>query len=134
MAAGQAQVQGSTVYSIAFGVLMFCLVLGVLLFTRLIGNDDASGGFEVGRPQPTPCPVGQHAPLCYQFDVTNTGEADVSAQCAILAEDGMTAQFLNGDSEYIGSVVSGQTIRLYAKVDATEGNTVAAPNVRCGAL
>ena len=134
MAAGQAQMQGSTAYNVAFGLLMLSLVVGALLFTQLIGNNTASAGFEIGHPQPTPCPVGQHAPLCYQFDVTNTGDADVSARCSVLAEDGMTAQFLNGETEYVGSVVSGETIRLYAKVDATDGNTVAAPNVRCGAL
>ena len=133
MSAGQSR--SSTVYNTAFGVLVVFLAVGALLFMRLIGNDDGPlDGLVIGRPQATDCPVGQHAPLCYRFDVTNTGKSDAAASCAVRADEGMTALFLNGNVEYVASLVSGQTISLVTKVDATEGNTVTAPTVHCGAV
>jgi hypothetical protein len=127
--------RSSTVYNVAFGVLVVFLALGALLFMRLIGNDDGPlDGLVIGRPQATDCPVGQRAPLCYQFDVTNTGDSDAAASCAVLADPGMTALFLNGDVKYVASFISGQTISLVTKVDATEGNTVSAPTVQCGTV
>jgi hypothetical protein len=130
---GEGPSRGSTVYNVAFIVLVTCLAVGALLFTRLIGNEDGPhDGLVIGRAQATACPVGQHAPLCYRFDLTNTGESEAAASCAVLADTGMTAQFLNGDVEYVASLLSGQTISLVTKVDATEGNTVKAPSVECG--
>jgi hypothetical protein len=127
--------RGSTVYNVAFGVLVICLVVGAILFARLIGNEDGPlDSLVIGRPQATDCPIGQHAPLCYSFDLTNTGDVEAAARCAVLADPGMTAQFLNGDVEYVASLISGQTISLVTKIDATEGNTVTAPTVHCGAV
>ena len=129
-----ARSRASTVYYVAFAVLVLCLALGAFLFLRLVGNDDAATRFEVSQALATPCPAGQRAPLCYRFEVTNVGGTAASARCVVVAESGTTAMFLEGGVEQSTLLNPSGRLSLDVKVDATEGNVVSAPAVRCSPL
>jgi hypothetical protein len=119
-------------YYVALALLGASLAIGaglfVLLTTRTAPQDAV---FEVGRGRPMTCPTGTHAPACYAFAVTNTGNGDGVAVCTAISSGGTTAVFPNGESTLTVALASGLPRDVFVGVTPTEGDTVIAPSLTC---
>jgi len=61
--------------SLAIALLAVGLLAGGSLFFLLATRSEtAKATIDISPPQPTPCAVGGHAPVCYSFIVTNIGK------------------------------------------------------------
>jgi hypothetical protein len=121
-------------YYVALALLGSAVAIGaglfVLLTTRTAPEDAM---FEVGRGRPVTCPTGTHAPACYAFAVTNTGNSDGVALCTAISSGGTTAVFPNGETIVRVALASGLPQDVVVGVTPTEGDTVIAPSLGCQA-
>lgn len=104
----------------------------VILLAIVVRSEGAT--FEVNDLQPTACPVGGGAPVCYGIEVVNTGREPSSVRCEVTAAEGTVARFPDGGLVYTSASVvgPGDPIGLFVEVDAGDGGTIFAPSVACG--
>lgn len=107
-------------------------ILLVVLLAIVVRSEGAT--FEVGDLQPTACPVGGGAPVCYGIEVVNTGREPSSVRCEVTPAEGTVARFPDGGLVYTSASVvgPGDPIGLFVEVDAGDGGTIFAPSVACG--
>lgn len=125
---------GRTTFGYYIGIVLLAAALGVgvSLVTVLITTPDDSGAIYVlSAPQADECPVGERAPVCFRFDITNTGSTGGTASCLTSPAPGTLAVFPNGNATADVLLASGETRQLYVKVIPDEGNEVLAPSVGC---
>lgn len=119
-------------YYIGIVLLAAALGVGVSLVTILIAKPDNSGAtYVLTAPRADECPVGERAPVCFRFDVTNTGSTGGTAACLTSPAPGTLAVFPNGNAMVDVLLASGETRQLYVKVIPDQGNEVRAPSVGC---
>ena len=119
-------------YYVAIALLAVGLLAGASLFLLLTTRSRTTRPpIEIGLPQPTPCPVGGHAPVCYSFTVTNVGHGPLYATCEPNAAAGTDATFDDGQVAKPVSLLEGQSRDLTVRVQADGSDTVSAPNLSC---
>ena len=126
----------STVWYVALvTVLGAGLAIGVLLFVLQARGPGADAEFLVAAPQAVDCPSGSGVPVCYRFDVTNTGGGGGAMRCLVSPLGGGSAVFTaSGTSVYEsdGPVAVGDTYSLYTEVEAGDGGSVVErPTMAC---
>jgi len=127
-------VRPSPGYYVAIALLAVGLLAGASLFLLLATRSQTtSAPIEIGLPQPTPCAVGGHAPVCYNFTVTNVGHGPLYATCEPNPAAGTSATFDDGQLTKPISLLEGQTRDLTVRVQADGSDTVSAPKMSCSA-
>ena len=112
------------------------VVFGFALFFLQARGPGADAEFTVAAPQAVDCPAGSGVPVCYRFDVTNTGRGADPVRCLVAPTGDGTATFsASGTNAYQsdGPVAVGDTYSLYTEVEASDGeDVVERPTVGCG--
>jgi hypothetical protein len=126
----------STIWYVALvTVLAAGLGIGVLLFVLQARGPGGNAEFLVAAPQAVDCPSGSGVPVCYRFDVTNTGGGGGAMRCLVRPLGEGSAVFTaSGTSMYEsdGPVAVGDTYSLYTEVEAGEGNSIVErPTLAC---
>jgi hypothetical protein len=126
----------STVGYMALVVLLAAgLAIGVALFILQARGPGSEAEFTVATAQAVDCPAGSGVPVCYRFDVTNTGRGAGPVRCLVAPTGGGSAAFTaSGTNAYQsdGPVAVGDTYSLYTEVEAAEGEDVVdRPTVGC---
>jgi hypothetical protein len=125
-------VRPSPGYYVAIALLAAGLLAGASLFLLLATRSQTTTApIEIGSPQPTPCAVGGHAPVCYNFTVKNVGHGPVYATCELNAAAGTSATFDDGQLVKPVSLLEGQTRDLSVRVQADGSDTVSEPHMTC---
>jgi hypothetical protein len=121
--------RASVGYYVAFVLLVVALVVGAALFWLLVTRNAGNGArFVVSAAQAQDCAVGDHAPACYHFDVSNLGPAQGIARCDVLSGEGTVAVFLDNKHETTTEIAAGETRSFVVKVS---GDTITAPSLQC---
>lgn len=120
---------GSTV---AFVALVAALgVAGSLVYLLIARPVAESAGVEVSAPTADVCPVGDRAPVCYRFEVENTGDSVGTFDCRTLPPSGSQAVFQNGESRTVLILGPAQVESLFVKVTPLETDVVTQPSLNC---
>jgi hypothetical protein len=120
-------------YTVAFIVLVAGLGIGASLVYLLVARPVAgSASVEVSEPTADDCPVGARAPVCYRFEVTNTGGEAGSFSCQASPPTGSLAVFQNGEPRTVLVLGPGQVGSLFVKVTPLETDVVNTPGLECG--
>lgn len=124
--------------SIGLSVALLTLVAGLgvagsLIYLLIARPITASAGVEVSEPTAEGCPVGERAPVCYLFEVTNTGDESGSFSCETQPPADSLAVFQNDESRTVVVLGPGQRQSLLVKVTPLETDTVGTPSVSCDA-
>lgn len=128
----RAHARASAAYYVAFVVLLAGLAAGLTLFLLLATRPaNHSVSYRVAAPLADDCPVGQHATVCYRFDVTNTGDRVGLARCAVTPGPGTRALFPNGNPVTNVLLGAGETRGVFVNVTAQGTDTVTAPRIAC---
>lgn len=120
---------GSTVLSL---LLLASIGVGAVLVGLQL-RPDAPVRFAWGEPEGTECPAGVGSPACFTFVVTNLGTRPASVSCAVGADGGARAAFLDGEPTYrsLRPLEPGVGLELTVKVDPGDGGTAPAPSLAC---
>ena len=124
--------------SLTYNVLVIALVgmigAGAALLLMTTGSPRAGARFELGTGEAVDCPFGTGSPVCYRFNMTNTGGAEGFARCVVTPAGDSTAIFSNGEVSYESPVVvkPAEIYRLYARVDPGPSKEIAEPSITCG--
>ncbi len=88
----------------------------------------------VGQAESIDCPSGSGAPVCYRYEVVNSGTATAFVRCAVIPGGDTTAVFGNGETSYEGvtGLEPGEDWLLYVEVEAGPTDVVTEPMVDCG--
>ena len=74
--------------SLTYNVLVIALVgmigAGAALLLMTTGSPRAGARFELGTGEAVDCPFGTGSPVCYRFNMTNTGGAEGYARCVVV--------------------------------------------------
>jgi hypothetical protein len=123
---------GSVGYYVAFIALIAGLGIAASLVYLLIARPvSEAAGVEISEPTADDCPVGERAPVCYLFEVTNTGDETGSFACQAIAPAGSLAVFPSGEPRATLILTPGQTDALLIKVNPLETDVVTAPGLTC---
>ena len=119
-------------------LLSIVLLVAIAAFAVLVAlqvRGDKPPRFDVGAPQGVECPVGEGAPACFSFTITNLGNHASLVRCDVTAGAGR-ATFLNDTPVYSSSAPfePGITEQLTVKVDQGETDTVTEPIMMCIAV
>ncbi len=128
-------VRPSPGYYLAIALLAVGLLAGASLFFLLAtrSRTTTKAPIDISNAQPTPCPVGSHAPSCFTFVVTNIGHGPIYATCELNAAPGTHATFDDGQLVKPVSLLEGQTRDLSVRVQADGSDTVSEPRLSCSA-
>ena len=116
-------------------LLIVAITAGAVLFFLLL-RGPSIGRFEVGTPVAVDCPSGTGAPVCYEADVANVGEAAQQVRCQVTPGPDTAALFANGDDVYLSSapIEAGRSIQLFIEVSPSQGSEIVSrPGVSCDA-
>ena len=88
----------------------------------------------LGMPESVECPFGSGVPVCYRYDLVNTGTAPAFVRCEVTPAGDSTAVFGNGETSYEGTeaLEAGAGWHLTVQVEAGAGDVVSEPMVGCG--
>jgi hypothetical protein len=120
--------------STALTVTLFALVMGaVVLSAALVRAPGATATAAVSDPAAVDCPAGFHAPVCYQFNLTNMGSGTGNFRCLLVGATGTVASFADGTPTYVtkNPLGPGDTLTVMLKVEAIDGNTIGPPGIVC---
>src|SRR5580765_4984826 len=128
--------RGDTSFVVMGGILVLLLVAGATLFVVLFRAPVGSAAADVSEAKAITCPVGSHAPVCYQFVLTNVGQAPGQFGCRAHPAEGSSAVFDTGASTYVvpvdGPLPVGKTMTLTVLSESLGGSdTVGVPQVGC---
>jgi hypothetical protein len=113
-------------------LLGVALLTGAILLMILILRPAQQMTVAVGGQQATTCPAGSGAPACFRYTVTNTGDRDGIATCAVSPAAETVASFINGSRTAQMPLSAGEVQEIYVKVSPSGGgDTVLAPTVVC---
>jgi hypothetical protein len=129
-------VRPSPGYYVAAALLALGLLAGASLFLLLTTRPHTTtASVEVSGPQPTDCPVGGHAPVCYVFYVTNTGHGPAYATCTLTSAEGTKATFESPSGQVVAPVnlQDGESRSVFVRVVQDGGDSVAQPHMSCSA-
>ena len=119
-------------YHVAFIALVAGLgIAGSLVYLLVTQPVIESAGVEISEPVADDCPVGERAPVCYRFEVTNTGDEVGAFDCQALSPADSLAVFQNGEPRSALILAPGQTDAVLIKVTPLETDTVMAPSLVC---
>lgn len=123
---------GTLGYYVAFIALVAGLgIAASLVYLLVVRPVTESAGVEVSEPVADDCPVGERAPVCYRFEVTNTGDEVGAFSCQALPPADSLAVFQNGEPRSTLILAPGQTDPVLVKVTPLETDTVMAPSLVC---
>lgn len=123
---------GSFGYTVAFFALVAGLgVAGSLVYLLVARPVTEEAGVEVSEPVAQDCPVGERAPVCYRFEVTNTGDEVGAFNCQALPPADSLAVFSNGEPRSALVLGPGRSETVVVKVTPLETDTVTAPSLEC---
>jgi hypothetical protein len=123
---------GSLGYSIAFVALVAALgVAGSLVYLLIARPISEPAGVTVSEAVAEDCPVGERAPVCYRFDVTNTGDETGAFSCQAYPPPDSLAVFQNGEPRDSVILQPGQTQTVLIKVTPLETDEVTTPGLEC---
>ncbi len=123
---------GSFGYTVAFFALVAGLgVAGSLVYLLVARPVTEEAGVEVSEPVAQDCPVGERAPVCYRFEVTNTGDEVGAFNCQALPPADSLAVFSNGEPRSALVLGPGRSETVVVKVTPLETDTVTAPSLVC---
>lgn len=108
-------------------------VAGSLVYLLIARPITRAAGVEVSAPTAEGCPVGERAPVCYLFEVTNTGDETGSFSCEAQPPEDSLAVFQNDESRTVVILTPGQRQSLLVKVTPLETDLVSTPSVSCDA-
>jgi hypothetical protein len=117
-------------------VLVFGVASGLTLLVLQTRGPQSAAVFEVATGEAVRCPAGSGAPVCYRFDVTNTGQGPAPLRCAVAPAQENSAVFTaSGTSLYRSDalVLPSDSYPLYTEVEAGEDekDTIERPVVAC---
>jgi hypothetical protein len=123
---------GSFGYTAAFIALVAGLgIAGSLVYLLVARPVVDEAGVEITGPEAEDCPVGERAPVCYRFEVTNTGDEVGSFNCQALPPADSLAVFSNGEPRSALVLGPGRSETVTIKVTPLETDTVSAPSLTC---
>ena len=100
-------------YTVLVVLLAGLIALGAMLLVLVTGGGSiSSASFEVAVPEAVECPFGSGAPVCYRYNVTNTGDAPSFVRCELTPAGDTTAVFGNGSTSYESPIEMGSRRRL----------------------
>jgi hypothetical protein len=128
--------RGDTAFTLMGGILALLLVVGAMLFLVLVRTPAGRAAAGVSEAKAITCPVGSHAPVCYQFVLTNVGAAPGQFGCRAHPADGASAVFDIGASTYVvpvdGPLPVGKDVTLTVLSESLNGSdVVGVPQVGC---
>jgi len=124
-------------FTILAGLLFMLVALAAIFILMLAPKPRGGAQPQVGTPQAVACPIGSHAPVCYQATVTNEGSGSGAITCQVSASAGDTAMFANESDTYTtpaGAEIppNGSFVLSVLSKPAAGAKTVsAAPTVTC---
>jgi hypothetical protein len=129
-----ATMRSNAVYNVLVVVLVAGLAAGVALLFLTTSAPARSADLTLGLPESVDCPFGSGAPVCYRFDLVNSGAAGAFVRCEVIPAGDTTAVFGNGETTYEGAdaLDAGEKWHLYVQVEAGADGTVTEPMVGCG--
>jgi hypothetical protein len=118
------------------GTLFLLLAVAAMLFVFLMRAPVDKAAPNVSEAQAVTCPKGSHTPVCYQFVLTNVGDAAGQFGCRAHPADGTSAVFDTGASTYVvpvdGPLPVNENMTLTVLTEALSGNdVVGVPQVGC---
>ncbi len=123
---------GNTAYNVLVVVLIAAIATcaGLLLLTT---GAPRAAALELSAPEAEDCPFGSGSPVCYRFDLANTGGNETYVRCEALPAGDTTAVFANGGLAYESALPleAGDVFRLYVRVDPGPSDVVQEPSVTC---
>jgi hypothetical protein len=123
---------GSFGYTVAFFALVAGLgIAGSLVYLLVARPVTEDAGVEISEPVAQDCPVGERAPVCYRFEVTNTGDEVGAFNCQALPPVDSLAVFSNGEPRSALVLGPGRSETVVVKVTPIETDTVTAPSLVC---
>jgi hypothetical protein len=126
-------VQSSFTYNVLVVALIGVIATGAALLFLTTGSPRAGAQFELGTGEAVDCPFGTGSPVCYRFNLTNTGGAEGYVRCLVVPAGDSAAIFANGETAYESPVAveSGEIYRLYVEVDPGPSKDIAEPSISC---
>jgi hypothetical protein len=122
-------------YTVLVVLLAGLIALGAMLVVLVTGGGRiSSASFEVAAPEAVECPFGSGAPVCYRYNVTNTGDAPSFVRCELTPAGDSTAVFGNGSTSYESPIEMAATdvYRVYVQIEAgPSGEVTSPPMVGC---
>ena len=124
----------NTTYNMLAMLLVAGLVTGAALLFLTTNAATGTAELTVGLPEPMECPFNSGVPVCYRYDVVNTGTAPAFVRCEVIPAGDTTAVFGNGETAYEGvdELAAGKGWHLVVQVRAGADDVVSEPMVGCG--
>jgi hypothetical protein len=121
--------------SYTLSILLLVAIAGFAILVGLQLRTEKPPRFGVGAPEGVECPVGEGAPACFTFTVTNLGTRPSHVECYVAGNSG-SATFLTDSTIYTSSAPfePGITAQLTVKVYPSDQNTVTEPRLGCIAV
>ncbi len=131
--------RGDATFTVMGGILALLLVVGATLFLFLVRSPTGKAAADISEAKAITCPVGSHAPVCYQFVLTNVGAAAGQFGCRAHPAEGSSAIFDTGASTYVvpvdGPLPVGKDLTLTVLSESLNGkDVVGVPQVGCDPL
>jgi hypothetical protein len=128
--------RSDTSFTFLAGTLFLLLAVGAMLFVFLVRAPVDKAAANVSEAHAIACPKGSHAPVCYQFVLTNVGAAAGQFGCRAHPADGTSAVFDIGASTQIvpldGPLPVNENLTLTVMTEPLSGNhVVGIPQVGC---
>ncbi len=121
-------------YNLLVMILIAGLVTGAALLFLTTNAPARTPELTLGMPESVECPFGSGVPVCYRYDLVNTGTAPAFVRCEVTPAGDSTAVFGNGETSYEGTeaLEAGAGWHLTVQVEAGAGDVVSEPMVGCG--
>ena len=131
-----APVRSNTAYNLLAVLLAVGLVAGAALLFLSTNAAPRVAELGVGQAESVDCPFGSGAPVCYRYELVNSGTASTFVSCEVIPSGDTTAVFGNGETVYEGvdALEAGEDWLLYVRVEAGESDVITEPMVGCGAV
>jgi hypothetical protein len=120
-------------YNVMAVLLAVGLAMGVALMFLATRGAVSAPVLDMHPAESVDCPFGTGAPVCYRYEIANTGNAAGFVHCEVTPTGDTTALFFNGETVW-DSVVElddGNAMQLDVQVKAGSDDVVTAPSVRC---
>jgi hypothetical protein len=128
--------RSDTSFTFLAGILFALMAVAAMLFVVLMRAPASHAAPNVSQAQAVACPTGSHAPVCYQFVLTNVGSAPGQFGCRAHPAEGTSAVFDTGASTYVvpvdGPLPVSENMTLTVLTEPLQGTEVVGmPQVGC---
>ena len=129
-----APLRSNAAYNALAVLLAAGLALGAALLFLSTNAAPRVAELGVGQAESVECPFGSGAPVCYRYELVNSGSAGAFVRCEVIPGGDTTAVFGNGETSYEGvtALEPGENWLLYVQVEAGTTDVVTEPMVGCG--